>query len=172
MPLVSAQRKQQKRGLHPPRARVIRRHHLFRIVYPLAETPNKARPLSPHLGIWKWGPAMTVSIVHRATGSALAIGGMILFCWWLSALASGPGDYAVFVDLFTYQSGRLNAVGWVIGVGLTLTLFQHMASGVRHLFMDAGDNFELGPNKTTALMTFGFAILATAAFWAVLLLGE
>ena len=68
--------------------------------------------------------------------------------------------------------GETGAVVWIIRVGLTLTLFQHMASGVRHLFMDAGDNFELGPNKTTALMTFGFAILATAAFWAVLLLGE
>jgi succinate dehydrogenase / fumarate reductase cytochrome b subunit len=135
----------------------------------LAETPNTARPLSPHLGIWKWGPAMTVSIVHRATGSALAVG-TILFAWWLSALASGPADYAAFADLFTYQSGKLNIVGWVVCVGLTLTLFQHMASGVRHLFMDTGDNFELGPNKTTALMTFGFAILATAAFWLVILL--
>ena len=135
----------------------------------MAETPNTTRPLSPHLGIWRWGPAMTVSIVHRATGSALAIG-TILFAWWLNALASGPADYAAFVDLFTYQSGKLNIVGWVVGVGLTLTLFQHMASGVRHLFMDAGDNFELGPNKTTALMTFGFAILATAAFWLAILL--
>lgn len=135
----------------------------------MAETPNTARPLSPHLGIWKWGPAMTVSIVHRATGSALAVG-MIFFCWWLSALASGPAAYAAFADFFTYQSGKLNIVGWIIGVGLSLTLFQHMASGVRHLFMDTGDIFELGPNKTTAWMTFGFAILATAAFWAALLL--
>lgn len=137
----------------------------------MPETPNKARPLSPHLGIWRWGPAMTVSIVHRATGMALTVG-MVLLCWWLSALASGPAAYAGFVDLFTYQSGKLNIVGWIVGVGLTLTLFQHMASGVRHLFMDAGDNFELGPNKATALMTFGFSILATIAFWAVILLGN
>lgn len=135
----------------------------------MVETPNKERPLSPHLGIWKWGPAMTVSIVHRATGSALSIG-MLFFVWWLSALASGPADYAVFVDIFTYQSGKLNIIGWIVGVGLTLVLFQHMASGVRHLFMDSGDNFELGANKTTALMTFGFAILATVVFWAVILL--
>ena len=26
------------------------------------------RPLSPHLTIWKWGPHMLVSILHRATG--------------------------------------------------------------------------------------------------------
>jgi succinate dehydrogenase / fumarate reductase cytochrome b subunit len=137
----------------------------------LVETPNKERPLSPHLGIWKWGPAMTVSIIHRATGSALAVG-MILFTWWLNALAAGPADYAAFTDLFTYQSGKLNIIGWVVGVGLSLTLFQHMASGVRHLFMDIGDNFELKSNKTTAYLTFVFAILATIAFWAALLLGN
>ena len=135
----------------------------------MPETPNKARPLSPHLGIWRWGPAMTVSIVHRATGMALCVL-LFLLCWWLSALASGPAAYAGFVDLFTYQSGKLNVVGWIVGVGLTLTLFQHMASGVRHLFMDAGDNFALRPNTLTAWLTFVFAIVATAAFWATLLL--
>jgi len=135
----------------------------------LPETPNRARPLSPHIGIWRWGPAMTVSIVHRATGTALTVG-MVLLCWWLSALAGGPADYAGFVDLFTYQSGKLNIVGWIVGVGLTLTLFQHMASGVRHLFMDAGDNFELKSNTLTAWATFAFSILATIAFWAAILL--
>jgi len=137
----------------------------------LPEAPNKARPLSPHIGIWKWGPAMTVSIVHRATGTGLTVG-MVIFAWWLNALASGPAAYAGFVDLFTYQSGKLNLVGWIVGVGLTFTLFQHMASGVRHLFMDAGDNFALGPNKATAWMTFAFSVLATIAFWAVILLGN
>lgn len=136
----------------------------------LAETPNTNRPLSPHITIWKWGPGMTVSILHRATGSGLALVGAVLFGWWLSALASGPAAYACFLDVFTYQSGQLNALGWIIGVGLTLTLFQHMASGVRHLFLDAGDNFALGPNKTTAWLTFVFSIAATAIFWAVLLL--
>ena len=28
------------------------------------------RPLSPHLQIWKWGPHMLVSILHRITGDA------------------------------------------------------------------------------------------------------
>lgn len=130
----------------------------------MAEAPNKVRPLSPHITIWKWGPAMTVSIVHRATGTALSFG-MVLLAWWLSALASGDAAYACFTDIFTYKSGALNIIGWVVGVGLTLTLFQHMASGTRHLFMDAGDNFELTSNKRTAYATFGFAVLATLAFW-------
>lgn len=113
---------------------------------------------------------MTVSILHRVTGSGMATVGAILFVWWLVALASGPAAYASFVDLFTYHSGALNVVGYVFGIGLTLAFFQHMASGVRHLFMDAGINFELKGNKTTALLTFAFSIVATAAFWIVLLL--
>jgi succinate dehydrogenase / fumarate reductase cytochrome b subunit len=136
---------------------------------PLANVRNTARPMSPHLQIWKWGPSMTVSIVHRVTGSGMATVGAVLFVWWLVALASGAAAYADFVDLFTYKSGALNAAGYLFGIGLTLSFFQHMASGVRHLFMDAGANFELKSNKLTALATFAFSILATAAFWLVLL---
>jgi succinate dehydrogenase / fumarate reductase cytochrome b subunit len=135
---------------------------------PLANVRNAARPLSPHLGIYKWGPHMAVSIIHRATGSGMATVGSVLFVWWLVALASGPAAYAGFVDLFTYKSGALNAAGYIVGVGLSLSFFQHMASGVRHFFLDAGANFELKANKRSALSTIAFAVIATAAFWVVL----
>jgi succinate dehydrogenase / fumarate reductase cytochrome b subunit len=135
----------------------------------LADIHNEARPLSPHLGIWKWGSGMTVSIVHRVTGTGLAIVGSILLIWWLHAMASGDTAYADFIDLFTLKSGKLNIAGWVFGIGLTLALFQHMASGVRHLFMDTGANFELKANKTTALLTFVVALVLTVAFWLVIL---
>ena len=32
---------------------------------------NPARPLSPHLTIWRWGPHMAVSILNRVTGVGL-----------------------------------------------------------------------------------------------------
>ncbi|AQR74157.1 succinate dehydrogenase, cytochrome b556 subunit [Sphingomonas sp. LM7] len=135
----------------------------------MANVRSPARPLSPHLSIWKWGPSMAVSIVHRVTGSGMATVGTILFVWWLAAMASGPAAYAAFLDLFTLSSGKLNVAGYIVGIGLTLSFFQHMASGVRHLFLDAGANFELGANKRTALATFVVAIVATAAFWVFLL---
>ena len=112
---------------------------------------------------------MAVSIIHRATGSGMATVGTILLVWWLAAMASGPAAYGAFLDLFTVSSGALNVVGYVVGIGLTLCFFQHMASGVRHLFLDAGANFELRANKRTALATFLFAVVATAGFWAFLL---
>lgn len=135
----------------------------------LANDRNPSRPLSPHLEVYKWGPAMAVSIIHRATGTAMATGGAVLLVWWLAAMAAGGAIYAEFLDLFTLQSGALNIPGYIVGVGLTLVLFQHMASGVRHLFLDEGANFELQSNKRTALLTFGFAVVATIAFWVVLL---
>ena len=52
------------------------------------------RPLSPHLQIWKWGPHMLVSILHRVTGDGMALVGLGVLLWWLGALASGPEAYA------------------------------------------------------------------------------
>ncbi|WP_448663233.1 succinate dehydrogenase, cytochrome b556 subunit [Sphingomonas sp. CJ20] len=135
----------------------------------MANVRKPARPLSPHLSIWKWGPSMVVSILHRATGSGMATVGTVLFVWWLSALASGAPAYDAFVDLFTLKSGALNIPGYILGIGLSFAFFQHMASGVRHLFLDVGANFELGGNKRTAIATIVFSVLATVGFWIVLL---
>src|SRR3546814_10163738 len=55
------------------------------------------RPLSPHLGVYKWAPSMAVSIFHRVSGDGLAIVGGLMFLWWLGALAAGPDAYAAFV---------------------------------------------------------------------------
>ena len=57
---------------------------------------NPSRPLSPHLSIYKWGPHMLVSILHRVTGAALATVGAAAFVWWLVAAASGAEAYATF----------------------------------------------------------------------------
>jgi succinate dehydrogenase / fumarate reductase cytochrome b subunit len=135
----------------------------------LANVRNTERPLSPHLTIWKWGPGMAVSIVHRVCGSGLATVGAILLVWWLVALSNGAEAYARFAGLFTKESGDLNFLGYLFGIGLTFVLFQHMASGVRHFFLDAGDNFELKANKASAYATFVFSVLATIAFWFVIL---
>jgi len=107
---------------------------------------------------------MLVSIVHRATGSGMATVGTILLLWWLAALGGSEASYAAFRGWFATDKG-LNPLGWIIGVGLTLAFFQHLASGVRHLFLDAGALFELKRNKWTAQLTMVFAVLATAAFW-------
>ena len=127
--------------------------------------PARARPLSPHLGIYRWGPHMTVSILHRATGAGMALVGAPLVAWWLAALAAGPGAYATFLDVFTVHSGRLNVIGWVVGIGLTLSLLQHMMSGIRHLVLDTGAGYELRRNKQGAMATMVASVVLTVLFW-------
>ena len=130
-----------------------------------------ARPRSPHLfsGFLKlhysWGPHMLVSILHRATGSGMATVGTVLLVWWLAAIAGGAESYATFRDVFTTSTGALNPIGWVVGVALTWAVFQHMASGIRHLFLDAGAAYELKVNKTSAALTFVFSVVMTIVFW-------
>jgi succinate dehydrogenase / fumarate reductase cytochrome b subunit len=133
----------------------------------LANPNKRARPLSPHVFHYKWGPHMLVSIVHRATGSGMATVGTLLLLWWLAALGAGESGYAAFRTWFATDKG-LNPLGWILGVGLTLAFFQHLASGVRHLFLDEGALFELKRNKLTAQLTMVFSILATAGFWFVI----
>jgi len=127
---------------------------------------NTARPLSPHLTIWRWGPHMLVSILHRATGTAMAIGGGILLVWWLSALAGGEASYARFVDLMTSDSsGKLNLIPAIVLIGLTWSFLQHLCSGVRHLLLDTGAGYELKVNRLGSLATIAISITLTLAIW-------
>ncbi len=126
-------------------------------------TRPRVRPLSPHLSIWRWKVHMTVSILHRATGNAMAFGAVVLFLWWLIAAATGPEAYAVFYRVATGWFGIL------VGVGLTWVLFQHMMSGIRHLVMDTGAALEIHDSKTFATATIVLSLVLTAVTWIAIL---
>ena len=120
---------------------------------------NPERPLSPHLTIWRWGPGMLVSILHRITGSGLAVVGLAILTWWLWALAAGPAEYAAL-------TGHAKSwYGLVVLVGLTWAFWQHLLSGIRHLVMDTGAGFELKINKLFAVLTIAGALFLTALTW-------
>lgn len=121
---------------------------------------NPDRPLSPHLTIWKWGPAMAVSITHRITGNGLAFLGLGLLTWWLWALASGEPAYA----RFTEAAG--SPLGLVVLVGLTWAFWQHTLSGIRHLVLDTGAGYERRVNRLFSVLVFAGALFLTALTWA------
>ena len=124
---------------------------------------NPDRPLSPHLTIWRWGPGMLVSILHRITGSGLAVVGLAVLTWWLWALADGPTAYQAF-------AGHAQSwYGLVVLVGLTWAFWQHLLSGIRHLVMDIGAGFELRINKLFAVLTVAGALFLTALSWFLIL---
>ena len=122
------------------------------------------RPLSPHLQIWKWGPHMLVSILHRITGDGLALVGLGVLLWWLGALASGPEAYDTFSAVMT------SPIGYVVLVGLTWAFFTHLSSGIRHFVLDIGAGYELTTNKTWSIISVASGIVLTVLFWAVILL--
>ena len=126
---------------------------------------DRPRPLSPHLGIWRWGPGMLVSIVHRMTGAALAIAGLALLVWWLMAIADSAEAYADFTRAVTHP------LGLVVLVGLTWAFFQHLLSGIRHLVMDTGAGFELDTNKRFAVLTLVGSLVLTLLIWVPVLGG-
>ena len=130
-------------------------------------TPTRPhpRPLSPHLQIWRWGPHMLVSIIHRALGVGMALVGAPLLVWWLAAAATGEDSYRGFLNLLTTDRGNLNIVGWVLAVGLSWAVLQHMMSGIRHLVLDTGAGYELKRNKLGALATMGVSVVLLALYW-------
>ncbi|WP_435640191.1 succinate dehydrogenase, cytochrome b556 subunit [Micavibrio aeruginosavorus] len=122
-------------------------------------TPTKRpRPLSPHIQVYRWEITMALSILHRMSGMALAIGAFVLV-WMLVAAAIGPEAYAFFARAAAHPVGTLFLVGW------TFALIFHGLNGLRHLFWDMGRGFEIKTAKDSGWLVLVGALAATAALW-------
>jgi succinate dehydrogenase / fumarate reductase, cytochrome b subunit len=123
----------------------------------MAQKP--ARPVSPHLTIWKWGPGMLVSILNRAMGIGLATLGVAGITWWLASLATGPEAYETFLNCMTGWCGKICLVG------ISFAFFFHLLGGLRHFVMDAGAGFELVANRNWAWAVVVGSAMLTAILW-------
>ena len=117
---------------------------------------KRARPLSPHLQVYKPQITTITSILHRITGVALGVGTLLL-AWWLVAAATSDAAYARASWFISSWIGILMLVGW------TVALWYHFLNGIRHLFWDAGYGFEL----PTAHASGRFALIGTAVLTVV-----
>ena len=122
------------------------------------------RPLSPHIGVYKWQITMVMSILHRATGVFLSIG-LLMLTGWLLAIATGSNEYAQVLDFFRSVIGRLLLIGW------SFAFFYHFCNGIRHLFWDSGRGFEIEQVKTSGVIAIITALVLTAGTWFILLGG-
>ena len=113
------------------------------------------RPLSPHLGIYRWQITMTMSILHRATGVALAVGS-ILLVWWLVAAGIGPDAFDCVHRAMSSVIGQVLLIGW------TFSLYYHLCNGIRHLCWDAGWGFEIKSMYVTGYTVWVVALALTA----------
>lgn len=125
--------------------------------------PQVARPLSPHLQIYRWPLAMALSIVHRATGIVLAVG-TLLIVWYLLALANGPESYAAVRVLAGSWFGMLVLFGW------SWALAFHLANGVRHLFWDVGKGYSIQQAKASGVAVIVVSLVLTGLIWACVIL--
>ena len=120
--------------------------------------PANARPLSPHLSVYRWQIQMMTSIVHRATGIALSLG-LLLVAWVLIALASGPDAFA------TVAAFCKSWIGMLVLIGFTWSLAFHLLNGIRHLWQDLGIGYEIATFVRAGWIAVIGSILLTALVW-------
>ncbi|MFO7306479.1 MAG: succinate dehydrogenase, cytochrome b556 subunit [Gammaproteobacteria bacterium] len=121
---------------------------------------RSARPLSPHLQIYRWQYTMTLSILHRITGCAMSVG-LVLFVYWLLSIADGPQSYERAMTFFAHPLVR------VLLVGFSFAFFYHLANGIRHLVWDMGYGLERREARTSGWVAFLSAVAVTILFWIV-----
>ena len=102
----------------------------------MADTTNSKRPLSPHLTVYRPQITSVLSIFHRATGVAMAAS-MVLIVWWLLAAATGEGYFELVDGLMT------SIIGYLILIASAFAFFYHFCNGIRHMWWDIGNGFEL-----------------------------
>ena len=120
--------------------------------------PEINRPLSPHLSVYKWQVANTLSILHRATGVFLTLGAFLFVAWIVSA-AIGPDSYA------GVQALLAGPLGLLVLFGFSFAFFYHLGNGIRHLFWDAGYGFDKHVARMSGWFTFIASAVVTLAFW-------
>ena len=120
--------------------------------------PERERPLSPFLTIYRWQVTMIASITHRITGVGLAIGAVVL-AWWLVCISNGPEAY----ENFTAVAG--SPLGLMLLFGFTWALSFHFLNGIRHLAWDFGYGFKKQTATKTGALVFILSILIALAFF-------
>jgi succinate dehydrogenase / fumarate reductase, cytochrome b subunit len=125
-----------------------------------ASPTPRARPLSPHLSVYRFTLTMTMSIMHRITGGALYVGTLLL-AWFLIATSMDASAFGVVSAFLTSIIGRL------ILFGFTWALFHHALGGVRHIIWDAGYGLDKPLREWLAQGTLIGGLVLTIVVWAI-----
>lgn len=120
----------------------------------------RARPMAPHLQVWRWHVTMAGSILHRGTGVALYAAAVGLAIW-LCALAAGPDAYAVVDALLRSLPGELALYA------LSVAVAYHFANGIRHLVWDSGRGYKPSTADASGWLVIFFALVAPIGVWAL-----
>lgn len=119
---------------------------------------NDPRPLSPHIQIYRWQLTMALSILHRATGMALAFGAVML-TWWLVSALYGQNAFHTFHDFCGSYIGKFMLFGWIWAFAF------HFLNGIRHLVWDTGRWLTLKGAYASGWTVFGLSFICAGAIW-------
>ncbi|MBG1230807.1 succinate dehydrogenase, cytochrome b556 subunit [Aestuariivirga litoralis] len=123
-------------------------------------TSGRARPLSPHLQIYRPMLSTAMSIFHRITGTALAFG-MLVLVGWLLAASMSDGCFALIEGFFYNWFGRL------VLFGFTWALIHHALGGLRHFVWDTGRGFALNHVEWLVRANVIGSIVITLLIWVI-----
>jgi succinate dehydrogenase / fumarate reductase cytochrome b subunit len=102
---------------------------------------------------------MAASIATRASGVALYVG-VLIVAVGAATLAAGPDPYSIYIGLLG------SPIGMIVLFGLTVSIFYHLAAGLRHLVFDSGKGFLPATANVTAWASFAFAAVVSVLVWA------
>lgn len=96
---------------------------------------SRNRPLSPHLQVYTLPLTGVISILHRITGTILALG-LLFFVYSFYAISLGSESYLTLQNLVNNT--------WIslLLIAFSYALFFHFCHGIRHLIWDTGASFD------------------------------
>ena len=120
----------------------------------------RARPLSPHLSIYRMTRySLVTSFANRLAGLLLSVG-FLAFIYWLTALARGARVYARAQELLGSGLAKL------VYVAVIAAFCYHLLAGVRHLIWDTGRGLEKTQSQRSAWLVVAAAlVLAVVVLW-------
>jgi succinate dehydrogenase cytochrome b556 subunit len=121
---------------------------------------NAARPLSPHLSVYKFKYTFITSFANRLSGVALTVA-LIPLVYWLVAAGGGR-------DAYDRASRTLSSPIVKIIIALfALAMVYHLVAGIRHLVWDTGRGLERAQSKRSAALVIvvSLVLFVLLAVW-------
>ena len=121
---------------------------------------NTDRPLSPFMIGPHYKPQLTsmLSILHRITGAALAVGTLLL-AWFLFAVLAGEHAFSIFRTFKESFIGQVMLFGWLF------SFVYHFLNGIRHLKWDMGYGLTIKSAYRTGYIVVVGSVILTVLIW-------
>lgn len=118
----------------------------------------KQKPLSPHLGIYKWQINSITSILHRITGVGLYF--ILLAFFWLFSLNVFYEDNEALELINNFLKN--NIFGRIFLSLMSFVFYYHALNGIKYLFFDLGFGFDLKSIQIISITILIFSILMSS----------